>query len=63
MNVAIAAGYCGEPSIGSFLRHVGIYYPKPIMLRGRPPVWDKTAVDEAIDSFSRTTPVDAADVL
>lgn len=63
MNAATAAGYCGEPSIASFRRRVGSHYPLPVNLRGRTLVWDKIALDEAIDGFSRPSCVDAVNVL
>jgi len=53
MRSAMAAAYCDEESIESFLRRVGTVYPMPISISGRGRVWTKTALDQAITRLSR----------
>jgi hypothetical protein len=52
MSPAIAAGYCGEPSVESFLRRVGTEYPAPVVDRGRRKLWLKEHLDQAIQPES-----------
>lgn len=48
MSPDVAAGYCGEPSVESFLRRVGTEYPAPVVDRGRRKLWLKEHLDRAI---------------
>ena len=48
MSPALAAGYCGEPSVESFLRRVGTEYPAPVVDQGRRKLWLKEHLDQAI---------------
>jgi hypothetical protein len=69
MTAALAAGYCGEPSVEAFLSRVGTLYPDPTAGRGRTGLWLKDAIDEALDRLHHRTkqahrPVqDAADLM
>jgi hypothetical protein len=49
LNAALAAGYCGEPSVEAFLSRVGTEYPEPTVSRGRTGLWLKDAIDEALE--------------
>ncbi len=49
MSPALAAGYCGEPSVESFLRRVGTEYPAPAVDQGRRKLWLKSQLDQAIE--------------
>jgi len=48
MGPALSAGYCGEPSVESFLRRVGTEYPAPVVDQGRRKLWLKDHLDQAI---------------
>jgi hypothetical protein len=68
MTAALAAGYCGEPTVDAFLSRVGMDYPEPTVGRGRSGLWLKEAIDEALERrhrrASRKAAVpDAADLL
>ncbi|UGY03165.1 hypothetical protein [Bradyrhizobium quebecense] len=46
---AMAAGYCGEVSVESFLREVKAgTYPQPAIKRGRRQIWLTAELDQAI---------------
>jgi hypothetical protein len=68
MTAALAAGYCGEPTVEAFLSRVGMDSPEPTAGRGRSGLWLKEAIDEALERrhrrASRNAAVpDAADLL
>jgi len=44
----MAAGYCGEPSVKAFISRVGTEYPQPRVNDGRPRLWLKDDLDQAI---------------
>jgi hypothetical protein len=48
MPAAIAAGYCGEPTVEAFLKRVGIEYPQPRVKEGRRQLWLRDDLDRAI---------------
>jgi hypothetical protein len=48
MSAAIAAGYCGEPSVEAFMSRVGRDYPKPRVCEGRRQLWLRDDLDAAI---------------
>ncbi|MCC8953880.1 hypothetical protein H8B02_10555 [Bradyrhizobium sp. Pear77] len=48
MPAAIAAGYCGEPTVEAFLRRVGTEYPQPRVKEGRRQLWLRDDLDRAI---------------
>lgn len=46
---AMAAGYCGEPTVESFLRQVKAgTYPPPAIKKGRRQIWRTEDLDRAI---------------
>lgn len=59
MPVELAAGYCGERSVESFLRRVGTDYPRHCVKVGRRQLWLKDDLDRAI---AASDPVTGADV-
>jgi hypothetical protein len=48
MSAAIAAGYCGEPTVEAFLKRVGSEYPQPRIKDGRRKLWLRDDLDRAI---------------
>lgn len=48
MGVELAAGYCGEPSTGAFLKRVGQEYPHPRINDGRRRLWLRDDLDNSI---------------
>jgi hypothetical protein len=48
MPAAIAAGYCGEPTVEAFLKRVGGEYPQPRIKDGRRKLWLRDDLDRAI---------------
>jgi hypothetical protein len=48
MPAAIAAGYCGEPTVEAFLKRVGKEYPQPRVKEGRRQLWLRDDLDRAI---------------
>jgi len=48
MPAAIAAGYCGEPTVEAFLKRVGTEYPQPRVKEGRRQLWLRDDLDRAI---------------
>jgi hypothetical protein len=48
MAADLAAGYCGERSVESFLKRVGRDYPQPRVAEGRRRLWLKDDLDAAI---------------
>ena len=48
MPAAIAAAYCGEPTVEAFLKRVGSEYPQPRVKEGRRQLWLRDDLDRAI---------------
>jgi hypothetical protein len=48
MVAELAAAYCGEPSVKSFLKGVGSEYPQPRVKEGNRQLWLKDDLDQAI---------------
>ena len=48
MSAELAAGYCGESSVGAFLRRVGTEYPNPRVAQGRRRLWLRDDLDAAL---------------
>jgi hypothetical protein len=65
MCAELAAGYCGERSVESFLRGVRREeYPRPRIKQGRRQVWWKDDLDQVIGSHGVATGADVlADLL
>lgn len=64
MPAAYAAGYCGEPSVESFLGRVGSEYPLPRVNEGRRRLWLRDDLDQAIGAASAELDIeDAAAVM
>jgi len=61
----LAAGYCGEVSVESFLREVKAgTYPAPVVKKGRRQIWLTAELDQAIGrrGLSASARETAADV-
>jgi hypothetical protein len=64
MPVEMAAGYCGERSVGVFLAEVRAgTYPAPVVKRGRKQIWAKDDLDQAIGRYAGGAAEDAAEDL
>jgi len=48
MGAELAAGYCGEPTVESFMLRVGTEYPLPRIDDGRRKLWLRDDLDRAI---------------
>ena len=48
MGAELAAAYCGESSVGAFIKRVGAEYPQPRVCEGRRRLWLKDDLDAAI---------------
>jgi hypothetical protein len=48
MSAELAAGYCGEKNVESFLKRVGREYPHPSVAEGRRRLWLRDDLDAAI---------------
>ena len=48
MTPEVAAAYCGERSVESFLARVGKEYPRPRIDQGRRKLWLRDDLDTAI---------------
>lgn len=48
MPAAVAAGYCGEPTVEAFLKRVGTEYPRPRVKEERSQLWLRDDLDRAI---------------
>jgi hypothetical protein len=48
MCAELAAGYCGEPTVGAFMSRVGTEYPLPRVKEGRRQLWLRIDLDRAI---------------
>ncbi len=58
MGADLAAGYCGEKTVGEFLRRVGKDYPEPRVKQGRRRLW---LIDD-LDAVITPTLSPAADI-
>jgi hypothetical protein len=63
MCAELAAVYCGEPSVGAFLKRVGKEYPQPRVNDGRRRLWLRDDLDQAILPPELSTPGDLAEDL
>ena len=63
MGADLAAGYCGEPSVDSFLKRVGREYPLPRVNEGRRRLWLRDDLDSAILPPELTHVADVAEDL
>lgn len=64
MNAEFAAGYCGEPSVDTFLERIGSEYPSPRVNEGRRKLWLRDDLDRAIGAAETEADYqDAAEVL
>jgi hypothetical protein len=63
MPASLAAAYCGEPNVESFLNRVGDEYPQPRVKEGRRQLWLKDDLDNAILPPELKTVEDAAEDL
>ena len=64
MHTELAAGYCGERTIESFLRGVKAgMYPVPRIKSGRRQIWWKDDLDQAMNPEPTPDAATAADVL
>jgi hypothetical protein len=63
MSVELAAAYCGESSLGAFIKRVGTEYPLPRVCEGRRRLWLKDDLDAAILPPEMTRVVDVAEDL
>jgi len=48
MSAELAAAYCGEHTVGAFIRRVGKEYPQPRVNDGRRRLWLRDDLDQAI---------------
>jgi hypothetical protein len=48
MPAELAATYCGEPTVKSFLKRVGAEYPEPRVKEGSRQLWLKDDLDQVI---------------
>jgi hypothetical protein len=48
MSAELAATYCGEPTVKTFLKRVGSEYPQPRVNEGHRRLWLKDDLDHAI---------------
>jgi hypothetical protein len=48
MPAELAATYCGEPTVKSFLKRVGSEYPRPRVNEGKRRLWLKDDLDQVI---------------
>lgn len=60
MTAETAAGYCGEPTVGAFIKRVGREYPHPRVNEGRRRLWLRDDLDAAILPFESAPVIDAA---
>jgi len=63
MAADIAAAYCGEHSVGAFLKRVGKEYPAPRVAEGRRRLWLRDDLDQAILPAELTGVADVAEDL
>jgi hypothetical protein len=63
MPAELAATYCGENTVGAFLKRVGGEYPSPRVSEGRRKIWLRDDLDEAILPPDLATVRDAAEDL
>jgi len=48
MRADLAAAYCGESTVGAFLKRVGTDYPEPRVAEGNRKLWLRADLDAAI---------------
>ena len=48
MGAELAAAYCGEKTVGAFLKRVGTEYPNPRVAERRRRLWLRDDLDSAI---------------
>ena len=60
MGAELAAAYCGEQSVGAFLKRVGKEYPNPRVAEGRRRLWLRDDLDTAILPEELTRVADVA---
>jgi hypothetical protein len=48
MPAELAATYCGEPTVKSFLKRVGSEYPQPRVKEGNRQLWLKDDLDQVM---------------
>jgi len=60
MAADLAAAYCGEQSVGAFLKRVGKEYPNPRVAEGRRRLWLRDDLDTAILPEELTRVADVA---
>lgn len=63
MAADLAAGYCGEKTVESFLARVGGEYPAPVVSEGRRRLWLRKDLARAIGADETPIILDAAAVL
>jgi hypothetical protein len=63
MSAELAAAYCGEHTVGAFIRRVGKEYPHPRINEGRRQLWLRDDLDQAILPPSLAAPRDLAEDL
>jgi hypothetical protein len=63
MQADMAATYCGECTVGAFLKRVGSEYPYPRVSEGSRKIWLRDDLDAAILPPDLTTVRDAAEDL
>lgn len=63
MQTQMAAAYCGETDVNSFLRRVGTRYPDARVKDGRRRFWYKDDLDMALGLKKADDMEDAADLL
>jgi hypothetical protein len=60
MGAELAAAYCGDQSVGAFLKRVGKEYPNPRVAEGRRRLWLRDDLDTAILPEELTRVADVA---
>jgi hypothetical protein len=63
MSADLAATYCGEPTVKSFLDRVGSEYPYPRVNEGRRRLWLRDDLDHAMLPADLASPRDLAEDL
>jgi hypothetical protein len=63
MPAELAAGYCGESSVETFMKRVGVEYPLPRISQGRRKLWLRDDLDRAILPPELAAVTDVADDL
>jgi hypothetical protein len=63
MSAELAAAYCGEGSVKSFMKRVGTEYPEARVNEGRRKLWLRDDLDQAILPPDLDEPRDLAEDL